>query len=86
MFAAVAVDIRVAHYVRGVQIDAQQKHEPLDSADQRRLLSMGVELGAGELILGLLIVLLVLGARRLPQIVSSLEEGIREFQRSIRGI
>ncbi len=34
MFAAVAKVIQVAHCVRGVQIDAQQKHETLDGGNQ----------------------------------------------------
>ncbi len=43
-------------------------------------------LGIWELLLILLIVLLFFGAKRLPEIGSSLGEGIREFKDSIDGI
>lgn len=43
-------------------------------------------LGIWELILILLIVLLFFGAKRLPEIGSSLGEGIREFKDSIDGM
>jgi len=40
-------------------------------------------LGFGEIVMILLIVLLVFGAKRLPEIGSSIGKGIREFKRSI---
>jgi sec-independent protein translocase protein TatA len=43
-------------------------------------------LGTSELIIILVIVLLVFGARRLPEIGSSLGKGIREFRRSMREV
>lgn len=43
-------------------------------------------IGTSELIIILLIVLLVFGAKRLPDIGSSLGKGIREFKRSFREI
>jgi len=43
-------------------------------------------LGMTEIILILVIVLLVFGARRLPEIGSSLGKGIREFKRSMREV
>jgi sec-independent protein translocase protein TatA len=43
-------------------------------------------LGAGELMLILLVALLLFGAKRLPEIGSSLGKGIREFKGSIREI
>lgn len=42
--------------------------------------------GPLELIVVLLIVLLVFGAKRLPEVGSSLGKGIREFKRSIREV
>jgi len=43
-------------------------------------------LGMGELIVIFLVVLLLFGAKRLPEIGSSLGRGIREFKSSIREI
>lgn len=43
-------------------------------------------LGIWELLLILMIVLLFFGAKRLPEIGSSLGEGIREFKDSIDGL
>ncbi|RMH22814.1 MAG: twin-arginine translocase TatA/TatE family subunit [Gemmatimonadetes bacterium] len=43
-------------------------------------------LGPGELILIFLVVLLLFGAKRLPEIGSSLGKGIREFKSSVREI
>lgn len=43
-------------------------------------------LGMGELILIFLVVLLLFGAKRLPEIGSSLGKGIREFKSSVREI
>lgn len=43
-------------------------------------------LGMGELIVIFLVVLLLFGAKRLPEIGSSLGKGIREFKSSIREI
>ncbi len=40
-------------------------------------------LGFGEIMMILLVVLLVFGAKRLPEIGSSIGKGIREFKRSI---
>lgn len=42
--------------------------------------------GMGELIVIFLVVLLLFGAKRLPEIGSSLGKGIREFKGSIREI
>jgi sec-independent protein translocase protein TatA len=42
-------------------------------------------IGWGELLLILAIVLLIVGARRLPELARSLGEAIREFQRSLKG-
>lgn len=43
-------------------------------------------LGMGELVLIFLVVLLLFGAKRLPEIGSSLGKGIREFKGSLREI
>jgi len=43
-------------------------------------------LGMSEILLLLVIVLLVFGAKRLPEIGSSLGKGIREFKRSMREV
>lgn len=43
-------------------------------------------LGTSELVIIMVIVLLVFGAKRLPDIGSSLGKGIREFKRSIRDV
>lgn len=43
-------------------------------------------LGVGEMILIFLVVLLLFGAKRLPEIGSSLGKGIREFKSSVREI
>jgi sec-independent protein translocase protein TatA len=42
--------------------------------------------GAGEMILVFLVVLLLFGAKRLPEIGSALGKGIREFKSSVREI
>lgn len=41
-------------------------------------------LGAGEIVILLLIVLLVFGANRLPEAGRAVGKGIREFQRALR--
>ena len=41
-------------------------------------------LGAGEILILLLIVLLVFGANRLPEAGRAVGKGIREFQRALR--
>lgn len=43
-------------------------------------------LGMGEMILIFLVVLLVFGAKRLPELGTSLGKGIREFKSSVREI
>jgi sec-independent protein translocase protein TatA len=43
-------------------------------------------LGMGELILVMLVLLLVFGAKRLPELGGGLGKGIREFKRSMREI
>ncbi len=43
-------------------------------------------LGMGELIVIFMVVLLLFGAKRLPEIGSSLGKGIREFKSSVREI
>jgi len=42
-------------------------------------------IGWGELVLILAIVVLIVGARRLPEMARSIGEAIREFQKSLRG-
>lgn len=42
--------------------------------------------GPTELIILLLVVLLIFGAKRLPEIGASMGKGIREFKRSIRDV
>ena len=44
-----------------------------------------MNIGWGELIVILAIVLLFFGARRLPELGKSLGEAMREFQRALRG-
>ncbi len=44
-----------------------------------------MNLGWGELALIAVVVLLLFGARRLPDVGRSIGEAIREFQRSLRG-
>ncbi len=41
-------------------------------------------LGAGEIVILLLVVLLVFGAKRLPEAGRAVGKGIREFQRALR--
>ena len=43
------------------------------------------QIGFGELVLILAIVLLLVGAKRLPELARSLGEAVREFQRAIKG-
>ena len=43
------------------------------------------QLGFGELLLIALIILLVVGSKRLPEVGRSLGEAIREFQRAMKG-
>ena len=40
-------------------------------------------LGPGELIIGLVIVLLLFGAKRIPEIAGSFGKGIKEFKRNM---
>lgn len=42
-------------------------------------------IGFGELVVILAIVLLIVGARRLPELARSLGQAIREFQRAMKG-
>ncbi len=42
-------------------------------------------LGFGELLLILAIVLLLVGAKRLPDLARSLGQAVREFQRALKG-
>lgn len=42
-------------------------------------------LGAGEIMLIMVVVLLLFGAKRIPEIGQSMGKGIREFKRSISG-
>ena len=44
-----------------------------------------MNIGWGELVVVLTIVLLIVGARRLPEIGRSLGESVREFQKGLRG-
>ena len=44
-----------------------------------------MNIGWGELIVIFAIVLLLVGARRLPEVGRSLGEAVREFQRAMRG-
>ena len=44
-----------------------------------------MNLGFGELLVILAIVLLLVGAKRLPDVGRSLGEAIREFQKAMRG-
>ena len=45
---------------------------------------MPFNLGVSELLIIMVILLLVFGAKRLPEIGSSMGKGIREFKRSIK--
>lgn len=47
---------------------------------------MPFNLGMGELVIILAIVLVVFGAKRLPEIGASMGKGIREFKRSLRDV
>ena len=42
-------------------------------------------IGWGELVLILAIVLLIVGAKRLPELARSLGQAMREFQRALKG-
>ena len=44
-----------------------------------------MNIGFGELVLILVIVLLIVGAKRLPELGRSLGEAVREFQDGMRG-
>ncbi len=44
-----------------------------------------MNIGWGELLVILAIVLLVVGGRRLPEIGKALGQSVREFQRALRG-
>ena len=44
-----------------------------------------MNLGFGELLIIFLIVLLIVGAKRLPDIGRSLGEAVREFQKALKG-
>lgn len=44
-----------------------------------------MNLGFGELVVILAIVLLIVGARRLPELGKSVGEAIHEFQRALKG-
>ncbi|MBI2104780.1 MAG: twin-arginine translocase TatA/TatE family subunit [Candidatus Omnitrophica bacterium] len=44
-----------------------------------------MNIGWGELVVVFGIVLLIVGARRLPEIGRSLGDAVREFQRALRG-
>lgn len=43
-------------------------------------------LGFGEIVVILLIVLLLFGAKRIPEIAGSMGKGIREFKRSVNDV
>ena len=47
---------------------------------------MPFNIGMGEMLLIFLVVLLLFGAKRLPEIGSSLGKGIREFKSSVREV
>jgi sec-independent protein translocase protein TatA len=47
---------------------------------------MPFNLGMGELLVVLVIVLLVFGAKRIPEIAGSFGKGIREFKRSVNDV
>jgi sec-independent protein translocase protein TatA len=47
---------------------------------------LGGKIGIGELVMLFMVVLLLFGAKRLPEIGSSLGKGIREFKGSMREI
>jgi sec-independent protein translocase protein TatA len=47
---------------------------------------MPFNLGMGELLIVLVIVLLVFGARRIPEIAGSFGKGIKEFKRNINDV
>ncbi|OGU02876.1 MAG: hypothetical protein A2W29_05865 [Gemmatimonadetes bacterium RBG_16_66_8] len=47
---------------------------------------MPFNLGMSELLVILVLVLLVFGAKRLPEIGSSMGKGIREFKKSLRDV
>ncbi len=44
-----------------------------------------MQLGFGELLIMLVIVVLIIGGRRLPELGKSLGDAIREFQKALRG-
>ena len=51
--------------------------------DQMILISMP---GGGELIIILVIVLILFGAKRIPEIAAGLGKGIREFKKSLKDV
>ena len=51
--------------------------------EQLTLISMP---GGGELIIILVIVLILFGAKRIPEIASGLGKGIREFKKSVKEV
>ncbi|MFQ6091812.1 MAG: twin-arginine translocase TatA/TatE family subunit [bacterium] len=46
----------------------------------------GGAIGPGELLIVLLVILLLFGAKRLPELARGLGKGIREFRRATSGI
>ena len=44
-----------------------------------------MQLGFGELLIILIIVVLIVGGRKLPELGKSLGDAIREFQKALRG-
>ena len=44
-----------------------------------------MQIGWGELLVIFMIVLLIVGGRRLPEVGRSLGDAIREFQKALRG-
>ncbi len=43
-------------------------------------------IGSGELIIILFVVLLLFGAKKIPDIASSIGKGIREFKKSVKDV
>jgi TatA/E family protein of Tat protein translocase len=53
---------------------------------QKELLKMFENVGTGELLIILVVILLLFGSKKIPEIAQGLGKGIREFKKSIKEV